>query len=1035
MRGVKTMRPMKLTFEGINSFEKRQAIDFKRLTEAHLFGIFGPTGAGKSTILDAMTLALYGEVVRASHNTRGIMNTRCDNLFVEFEFSLGDGDVLRVYRVMRQYSRERDKNERESSDTLKVKKCSLCRIDGEDETVLSAEKSSDVTQKVQKLLGLTMDDFIHSVVLPQGQFAEFLNMKGKDRRDMLERLFHLEAFGKQLVDRVHEREQSVALQAGKVDAALKELGDVSEQTLKEALVRRELDKEELAKVEHDSEAADREAEGLKVLYERIQERKQWQVRKIEHDAARTRISALNAELNAAKRAQMVLPLSTQLNELNNDLTVQRREKHDSERAYENARDYNEKVNVEADSRKPQFTRQKQELQKKIGALETLMPRQAEIDRMNEDNLNAQRRLAEIKQRDEDNERALSEKQAAMKKGEEYVAQQEKLAAECATLDMDKLSRGTQLERDMEERQTRYADALSKLNTCTEALNKVTIELEAAKQREQEGLKALNDAKHVASQAEDSYVRACTLHAAAGLAVGLADGQPCPVCGSVHHPAPAQDDAEIIDERENKRKVRDEKQNEYSNIVREIAGLAQARDTFEQNQTELQKQVVTLRNELSDLTAQWETLCRETGISSMRNAYAAALEKQRNAMNVNRQLIKEREKLDSYRRQVSGHEMERLKLCTEAGRLNDLLKDNQRAVSGWAGELRRLEIPVGADITTALEDCKKHLEHIDHMLEKTDAAIKDAGRRLDDSRRKADEQRAKLEEMQRQRDIKSEQLQKQLVISKFESVQSAQQAFRNDGRISELERVLKEDESEQLLIETNMKRLAANHDEREITDAEMSDAKSKAENLRVRIKELTASLGALETRINDMDKRLKRRSELEIQSKKLRRELDSVTDLKQVLRGNALVEYVANQYLEDITRMAGERLMFLTGKRYNLELGGDGFSVRDMEKGGAARATSTLSGGETFLVSLALALSLSLHINLRGRPLGFFFLDEGFGTLDEHLLGTVMEALTMLARDNFSIGVISHVSALKERIPAQLIVASGPDGSRAHVEFN
>ena len=216
---------------------------------------------------------------------------------------------------------------------------------------------------------------------------------------------------------------------------------------------------------------------------------------------------------------------------------------------------------------------------------------------------------------------------------------------------------------------------------------------------------------------------------------------------------------------------------------------------------------------------------------------------------------------------------------------------------------------------------------------------------------------------------------------------------------------------------------------------MNAANAKAEALRARAKELTASLGALERQISDMSTRLARRTELQSQAEKLRRELDSVTDLKQVLRGNALVEYVANQYLEDITRKAGERLMFLTGKRYNLELGVDGFIVRDMELGGAPRATSTLSGGETFLVSLALALSLSLHINLRGRPLGFFFLDEGFGTLDDKLLGTVMEALTMLARDNFSIGVISHVNVLKERIPAQLIVSTGPDGSKARVEFN
>ena len=97
------MRPLKLTFEGLNSFEKRQSIDFARLTEARLFGIFGPTGSGKSTILDAMTLALYGEVVRAPHKTGGILNTRRDDLFVEMEFSLGAGESERVYRVMRAY--------------------------------------------------------------------------------------------------------------------------------------------------------------------------------------------------------------------------------------------------------------------------------------------------------------------------------------------------------------------------------------------------------------------------------------------------------------------------------------------------------------------------------------------------------------------------------------------------------------------------------------------------------------------------------------------------------------------------------------------------------------------------------------------------------------------------------------------------------------------------------------------------------------------------------------------------------------------
>ena len=153
------------------------------------------------------------------------MNTRCDSLFVEFEFSSGEGDTMRIYRVMRQYARKRDKEARTEglNDTLKVKKCSRCVENGE-EIMLCAEKSFDVTQKVRSLLGLTMDDFVHSVVLPQGQFAEFLNMTGKDRRDMLERLFHLEAFGKRLSERVRDREQAVSARLGEARGRIARTG-------------------------------------------------------------------------------------------------------------------------------------------------------------------------------------------------------------------------------------------------------------------------------------------------------------------------------------------------------------------------------------------------------------------------------------------------------------------------------------------------------------------------------------------------------------------------------------------------------------------------------------------------------------------------------------------------------------------------------------------------------------------------------------------------------------------------------------------
>ncbi|NBC72305.1 SbcC/MukB-like Walker B domain-containing protein, partial [Paenibacillus sacheonensis] len=160
-------------------------------------------------------------------------------------------------------------------------------------------------------------------------------------------------------------------------------------------------------------------------------------------------------------------------------------------------------------------------------------------------------------------------------------------------------------------------------------------------------------------------------------------------------------------------------------------------------------------------------------------------------------------------------------------------------------------------------------------------------------------------------------------------------------------------------------------------------------------------------------------------------------LQTVFRGNAFVEYVAEEQLVQVCRAASERLGFLTKRRYALEVdSAGGFVIRDDAGGGIRRPVSTLSGGETFLASLALALALSSQIQLRGKyPLQFFFLDEGFGTLDPELLDTVITALEKLHHETLAVGVISHVPELRARLPRRLIVTpSEPFGKGSSVEL-
>jgi len=173
------------------------------------------------------------------------------------------------------------------------------------------------------------------------------------------------------------------------------------------------------------------------------------------------------------------------------------------------------------------------------------------------------------------------------------------------------------------------------------------------------------------------------------------------------------------------------------------------------------------------------------------------------------------------------------------------------------------------------------------------------------------------------------------------------------------------------------------------------------------------------------------SELEARRLVKQSELTLLSKLQSVLRGNAFVEFLAEEQLMQVSRAASERLGQLTRQKYAIEVDSSGgFIIRDDSNGGVKRPVSTLSGGETFLTSLSLALALSAQIQLKGQyPLEFFFLDEGFGTLDQDLLETVIVALEKLHYDKLTVGVISHVPELRARLPRRLVVQPAEPGGK------
>ncbi|MGG1520203.1 SMC family ATPase, partial [Paenibacillus oryzisoli] len=297
------MRPVQLQMSGLQSYRELQTIDFSRLIDAGVFGIFGPTGSGKSSILDAITLALYGKVERASGGTQAIMNHAETALFVSFTFELTNAAGSTRYKVERQFKRG---TELSINGTI----ARLVRI-ADGETVVLADKAGEVNQQVQHILGLSMQDFTRAVVLPQGKFAEFLTLTGKDRRQMLQRLFHLESYGDQLSQKVSSRVKETDSSVKQLAAEQQGLGDASAQAMEDA--KRKLEEAEQAEAQSRHRVAEQErvyeehklihgwqsdAEGLESQQRKLQE-------------SEPSIKEKEVLLQLAEKAQQVQPFLAQ----------------------------------------------------------------------------------------------------------------------------------------------------------------------------------------------------------------------------------------------------------------------------------------------------------------------------------------------------------------------------------------------------------------------------------------------------------------------------------------------------------------------------------------------------------------------------------------------------------------------------------------------------------------------------------------------------------------------------------------------------
>ncbi|MGE5604424.1 MAG: SbcC/MukB-like Walker B domain-containing protein, partial [Bacteroidota bacterium] len=536
------------------------------------------------------------------------------------------------------------------------------------------------------------------------------------------------------------------------------------------------------------------------------------------------------------------------------------------------------------------------------------------------------------------------------------------------------------------------------------------------------------------EARKKQQRALIANSAAELVKELHHGEPCPVCGSREHPLPAQAtgelggiESEIKAVEDRLRKVRD--------WEGELLKIWHDWLTNESLVKESREQLEEIEDELKNTAAEFEKARGKYSRDELRRRKQEFIDFEKQLQ----RLDEEREKL----RKTQSDLNEKLQKLNDSYQ-NDRIKEAslQAELANYQSQLEEIieginQITGGADLNDLIRDLSQKYEQIDTAVKDRKSKAAEARIAMETLAREIAALNATVNASRNELGAVAVRLtngQKNAGFNTLEEAEAAlldpveRQTIRQHLELYRQEVAVSRSELEQLEREINHRRFEA---------ADFEELKIEREKHFQALEQLKTETALAQKRLEELRGKQERWNELQQRKVRAEKRKGLAEDLLGLIRGRRFVSFLAQEHLREMTLEASYQLGRLTGQRYALELAKEKdceFVIRDDYNGGARRMINSLSGGEIFMTSLALALALSSKIQLRGKyPLGFFFLDEGFGSLDEEKLDKVMNALEKLHDKNRMVGVISHVREMKERLPRYLeVIAAGEDGSGSKI---
>lgn len=1026
------MRILRLTMDAVGPFPGHEVIDFEAFSDTGRFLLSGPTGAGKSTIIDAIVFALYGKVSGGRDSSDSRIRSRYASeqakTEVELIFSTSSGN----YKVRRQPAYERVKKNGKGV-TKQNAKAWLFKLDEQLREVSEPlTKTSDVGTEITRIVGLSREQFTQTVVLPQGKFAQFLRSTSKDRQDLLQELFGTTIFEDLQLDLV-ERARKVKKNQEALDATLRANLGVLASLLDEApqldparcLVYEpvpEVDCEfnpletawdsrfkPLAPwLEHNQRCANLEVSALREQEDKLrsefasqrdlaarQERylaltKEHEQLVAQGPAQRQRLSQIQAlqALSDLKPWHEQLKQAQQAvaqRQLSQALALEQLESDERAQAVLQPLDYRG-----AQALSVQLTAQVAALNPQVELEAGLAGRRRDLQTKTQAHESASAKLAQGRERENQLPTQIASKQELLEQLNEQAATlpTAKLAQEQAAQTLKLAKAHEQLVEDQQQ-----ARKLQQL---------VALELKQASQKH----------KHMLEQ--------WLSQSALNLAQNLVDGAPCPVCGATEHPAPATQGGENISQEQLDQSLEEvnEAQEELSQASEKVTKLAAQLEA-----QPCQLSPAQAREQLQEAKAALAAAKQASEQASSCKAQIAELNAQLEALRADNQTAQARLAGDAKEIQLLGE-----KIDADAASLScegfESVAAKVEYLSQLAAALEQL-----ANAAQELDQCKKRAQQAADSFAAQWAQASAKFAELDSAKPAVPAPTDPVETEPAQ----AEPSQDTSVANVQDGYAQACQAFAGLD-LAALKATSASYEKSLSINQAALAELAGielTPPPLEQTHAQLEQAQAKTQACQTYASTWQAFAGQVNAQLAKLNELLARRSKASDKDAQLLALASAANGDNQARL--TLSAWVLQAHFRQVLVFANERLGVIGAGRYELinvdseedtrqQKQGLGLAVVD-HLSGTTRSPRTLSGGESFYVSLALALALADVVATQngGIEMNTLFIDEGFGSLDEGTLAEVMDVLSALHSGGRVVGIVSHVSELKRAIPAAVEV--------------